>query len=808
MFKNYITIAIRNILKYKFYSILNVIGLATGIAMCLLILLFVQDEISYDKFHENSDRIYRMVADFKLGGNKLNAATVGPPTGQAIKNDYPEVENYVRLMSSGNWFIKYGEKTFKETEVIFADSTLFSVFTIPLLKGNPDKALTQPNSMVISNRMAQKYFTDEDPIGKTLRLDDREDYTVSGVFDNIPGNSHFQSDFILTLAGRRGGEEPYWLGDMSYITYLLLNENVHYKSLEAKFPGMIKKYVGPEIQKFLGKSLNEFEAGGGKTGYYLQPLTDIHLYSNLKDEMQPNGDIMYVIIFLAIAVFILIIACINFMNLSTATSAGRAREVGIKKVLGSERRSLISQFLTESIVISTIATIFALIIVIVVLPYFNTLAGKELEISFLLNYQLLLSVIGITLFIGILAGSYPALFISAFKPVEVLKGKLRLGAKSGLLRSSLVVFQFSASIIMIICTTVVFNQLNYIQNKKLGFDKDQVLIINDTFILQDQIHSFKEDILKNPDVLSGTVSGFLPTESNRGSNGTFKDGIPNEEKITVMQSWRVDYDYVNTMGMELVKGRSFSKDFGSDSMAVIINETAAEFFAWDDPLGNIVGQFSSNETAEVAKYNVIGVVKNFHYESLKNTIGPMLLFLRSSTSNVAFRVNSTNMNQLISFVKNKWNEFAPGQPFDYSFMDEEFNSMYHAEKRIGEVFSVFAFLAIFIGCLGLFGLAAFTAQQRTKEIGVRKVMGATISNVVLLLSKEYIKLILISFVIAAPIAYYSMNSWLEDFAFRTNVGFITLGFAGFTALAIAMLTVSYHAIKIAVTNPVKSLRCE
>ncbi len=808
MFKNYITIALRNILKYKFYSILNVAGLAIGIATCLLILLFVQNELSYDRYNEHAERIVRVVADFELGGNTLRAPTLGAPTGPSILADYPEVENQVRLDAGGNWFVKYGEKTFKENKVIFADSTFFSVFTIPLLKGNPDKVLTTPNSMVISKKMADKYFADEDPIGKTMRFDDREDYQVAGIFDKIPTNSHFQAEFIVTLAGRRGSDDPYWLGNMGYVTYLLMNENADYKSLEAKFPGMIQKYVGPEIQKFLGKSLEEFEAGGGKTGYYLQPLTDIHLYSDLMDELQPNSDIKYVVIFAAIALFILIIACINFMNLSTATSAGRAREVGIKKVLGSERKSLIAQFLTESIVISTIATLLALVIVSVSLPYFNDLAGKELEFSIFSNNQLLLSIILITLFIGVLAGSYPALFISAFKPIEVLKGKLKLGAKSGFLRSSLVVFQFSASIIMIICTTVVYNQLNYMQNKKLGFNKEQVLVINDAYILGDQIESFKEEVLQNTDVVSGTVSGYLPTESNRSGNGTFKDGVPDEKNITVMQTWRVDYDYVNTLGMEIIKGRNFSEDFGSDSTAVILNETAAKFFDWDDPLGKIIGQFNSNETASIAKYNVIGIVKNFHFESLRNTVGPVLFFLRRSTSNVAFRINTENTIQLISFVKDKWDEFAPGQPFDYSFMDEEFNSMYKAEERIGEIFSVFAFLAILIGCLGLFGLAAFTAQQRTKEIGVRKVMGASVSGIVVLLSKEFIKLILISFVIAAPLAYYYMNRWLEDFAFRTDIGLLTLTLAGLAALVIAILTVSYHAIKIAVTNPVKSLRYE
>ncbi len=808
MFKKYLTVAVRNLLKYKFYSILNITGLAAGIATCLLILLFVQDELSYDKFHENSDRIYRIVADFTLGGNSFTAANVGPPTGFAIVNDYPEVENAVRLMSSGSWFVRYGENSFKETEVIYADSTLFRVFTLPLINGDPQTALTRPNTMVISQRMVDKYFGSEDPIGKTLRLDDSRDYQVTGVYDKIPGNSHFHAEFILSLASVSSSSENFWLGNMGYKTYLLLRENADYKALEAKFPDMIKKYVGPEIQKFLGTSLEEFEAGGGKTGYYLQPLTDIHLHSDLLDELEPNSDIKYVIIFSAIAFFILIIACINFMNLSTAASAGRAKEVGIKKVLGSERKSLITQFLTESLTTSIIATVISLIIVKVALPHFNDLAGKELEFNILSNSQILMGVLLITLFIGLLAGSYPALFISAFKPIEVLKGKLKLGAKSGFMRSSLVVFQFTASIIMIICTTVVFNQISFIQNKKLGFNKEQVLIINDAFILSNQIQAFKNAVLQNPDVLAGTVSGYLPTESSRSGNAILRGGVKDEKNSIVMQNWRVDYDYINTLGMEIIEGRNFSREFGSDSMAVIINETAAKFFGWEDPLGKIVGRFTSNETASIAKYNIIGVVKNFHYESLRNSIGPLLFFLKNSTSKVAFRISTANIRQLITSVKDKWDEFAPGQPFDYSFMDEEFNNMYNAEQRMGGIYSVFAFLAIFIGCLGLFGLAAFTAQQRTKEIGVRKVLGASVGGIVLLLSKEFVKLVVISFVIAAPIAYYYMNNWLGDFAYRTEIGTFTLLAAGGIALAIALVTVSYHAIKVAVTNPVKSLRYE
>jgi len=808
MFKNNVKIALRNLLKYKFYSFLNLTGLAIGIAICLLILLFVQDELNYDKYNDKADRIYRVIADFKLGGNNLVSPQLGPPSAQAILNDYPEVENVVRVREAGVWFIKYGDKTFKENNVLEADSTFFEIFTIPLLAGNPEEVLNKPNTIVLSKTTAEKYFGNENPVEKVLRLDNREDYIITGVFQDIPSNSHFHADFIKSLKIRNDGSSEYWLSRMNYITYILLQENYDPKNLEAKFPAMTEKYIGPEILQFLGKSMEDFRKDGSKAGFYLQPLTDIHLYSDLSGELEPNGDIKYVYIFSAIAVFILLIACINFMNLSTARSAGRAKEVGIKKVLGSERKDLIKQFLTESIIMSLISSLLALCLIQLLIPYFNILSGKQLEISYLTNPQFLIGIIVLTLFIGILAGSYPALFISSFKPVAVLKGKLRSGAKSGWLRSSMVVFQFSSSIIMIIATTVVFNQLSYIQNKKIGFDKEGVIIIHDTYMLDKQIESFKNEIVNDPNIISGTISSYLPVESSRNNNGTFRDTRTNDEKLTPMQTWRVDYDYIKTMGMEIIEGRNFSKDFGGDSAAVIINEAAAKHFEWDNPLNERIGQFASSDGSEINTYNVVGVVKDFHFESLKNTISPVLFFLRPDDSSVAFRFKGTNTAEIINLIKTKWDKFAAGQPFEYSFMDEDFIKMYQAEQKIGEIFSTFAFLAIFVACLGLFGLAAFTAEQRTKEIGIRKVLGASVPGIILMLSKEFAKLVVIAFIISVPVAYYYMNIWLQDFQYRIDLTAGIFLLAGIIAISIAMITVSYHALKIATANPAKSLRYE
>ena len=800
--------AVRNLLKYKSHSFINITGLSIALAACLLIMLFVQYELSYDKFNEKADRIFRVIVDLKLGGNMLVGTNLGAPTAEAMINDFPEVENAVRLKESGSWFISYGDNSFKETKVIRADPTFFDIFTVPLLKGNPETALAKPNTLVLSKKMSEKYFGSDNPIGKTLRLDNREDYLVTGVFDKIPSNSHFHADFILSLQIKHSDGYGHWLSNMNYVTYILLQRNYNYKSLEAKFPSMVEKYIGPDIEFFTGKSLKDFMKEGNKAGFYLQPLTDIHLHSDLMGELEPNSDIKYVVIFSAISIFILLIACINFINLSTAGSSGRAKEVGIKKVLGSEKKDLVKQFLTESLVMSLIATILALIIIELVLPLFNNLSGKELTISLFTNYQFLAGILILTIFIGLLAGSYPALIISSFKPVSVLKGKLRSGAKSGFLRSSMVVFQFVASIVMIIATIVVFNQLHYIQNKKLGFDKEQVIIIHDTFILSDKVESFKNEVVNDSRIISGTVSSSLPVESSRNSNGTFRDGNVNDEKLTTMQSWSVDYDYIPTLGMKIIKGRNFSREFGSDSQAVVINEAVAKHFEWKNPIGKRLSQYTSGDGSQMATYTVVGIVKNFHYESLRNTIGPVLLFLGRSTSNIVFRFNDKNLSEVINLIKDKWEKFAPGSAFEYSFMDKDFDKMYKAEQKLGDIFSTFAFLAIFIGCLGLFALATFTAAQRTKEIGIRKILGASVSKVLLLMTKEFLKWIIIANIIAFPIAFYLMNKWLEDFAYRTEIRWWIFALSGGIALIIALLTVSYQAIKAATTNPVKSLRYE
>ncbi len=807
MIKNFVKIAFRNLLKHKFYSLINVAGLAVGMVVCLLIILFVQDELSYDTYHDKAERMYRVVNKGSLGGKNFDFTYCPAPLAQTFAADYPEVESATRFRYVGNFMIKYGEKNLKEERFVYTDTEIFEVFSFILVKGNPATALTEPNTLVITEKIAEKYFGDEDPMGKTVIVDNERPFIISGVMEEMPTNTHFQYDILASASSLEDSRSTMWL-NQNWQTYIVLTEGADPKQLEAKFPAFLDKYFGPQLQQFMGINMTQFREQGNNYIMYLQPVIDIHLYSDLSGELGINSDIKYVYIFSAIAVFILLIACVNFMNLSTARSAGRAKEVGIRKVLGSFKKQLIFQFLTESIILSIAALLLSLLIAYLVLPYFNNLAGKEMVLSVFGNPWMFLSILVITSFVGFIAGSYPAFFVSAFQPVEVLKGKIKSGAKSGLLRSTLVVFQFTASIFLIIGTTVVYNQLNFIQEKKLGFNKEHVILINDAWLMNEQAYPFRDELKRNTNVINATTTGFFPVPSNRSGSIIFPEGNMNSEYATSIQNWRVDFNYVETLGLEIIKGRDFSEEYATDSMAVILNEAAVkQFNLGDDPIGKIISR-PANIEGELANHTLIGVVKDFHFESLRQTIEPVALFPGRSNSKVAVRFKGADIAQMIEFIKQKWNEFAPSQPFDYSFLDEEFNNMYQAEQRLGNIFTIFAALAIFVGCLGLLGLAAFTAEQRTKEIGVRKVLGATVPGVVILLSKEFGQLIIISFVIAAPLGYYAMSTWLEDFAYRTEMGVVTFIFAGLLAFVIALLTVSFHAIKVALANPVNSLRYE
>ena len=808
MLTNYLKIAWRSLHKQRGFAFINIVGLAVGLGCCLLITLYVLDELSYDRYNAKADRIYRVHSDIKFGGNDMRFAVSPDPLGPTLKKDYPQVEQFVRLHQRGTWLVKRSGETMnlREDNITFADSTLFDVFTLPLVAGDPRRALAEPNTVVISESAATRHFGNQNPMGQTLVFGNAKTYRVSGVMRDMPHNSHVHSDFFVTMLN---DDYPWgqWLSN-NHHTYILLKPGQDAAALAKHFDTVIDKYVGPQAQQLIGTSMDQFRKAGNRMTYWLMPLTDIHLHSKQQIELAPNGDIQYVYIFSAVALFILLIACINFMNLATARSANRAREVGVRKVMGSERTQLIGQFMTESVLTTALAMLLAIGLVAAALPAFNTLAAKDMSLQQLITPYYLPVLVALPLVVGLLAGSYPAFFLSAFQPITVLKGRINATGKSVGLRSGLVIFQFAMSVILIVGTIIVYRQITYIQTKNVGFNRDQLLTIRDVYSLGQQSEALKQDILRLPGVISGSISGFLPTPSDRNDSGFFAEGQSTVNKGVNMQHWGVDFDYVRTMGMQVIKGRDFSRSFGSDSSAMLLNETAVKILGFSDPIGKRVWRFDDAEGKTRKVYTVIGVVKNFHFESLRRNIGALSLVMDKSTGSATFRLSSANLPALLKQIETKWKELAPGQPFSYQFMDDSFDEMYRAEQRVGTIALTFAALAILIACLGLFGLAAFMAEQRTKEIGVRKVLGASVPSLIGLLSKDFLKLVLIAIVIASPLAWYAMHRWLADFAYRIDIEWWMFALAGILAIGIALLTVSFQSIKAALMNPVKSLRSE
>ena len=810
MIKNYLTVAWRNLRKYKIYSILNIAGLAIGLASFILIAIYIMDELSYDRYNEKADRIYRINSDIKLGGGELHLPVTSDMMGQILIKDYPAIEKYTRIYNSnGPKLIKKDNSFINENRVAHVDSTFFDVFTLPAISGNTHTALNDPNTVVITESAAKKYFGTTEALGKTIEVQGEKNpfFKVTAVIKDIPENSHFKFDFMFSM--KNAGYEWGQLSSHNFHTYILLKPGADAKAFPKYFDQYIDKYVLPSVRQFIKiNSMEEFRKAGNELIYSLTPLTQIHLYSDRSFELRAAGSIQYVYIFGAVALFILLIACVNFMNLTTARSANRAKEVGIRKVLGTERRFLVFQFLTESTMMVVLSLVLALVIAYLVLPVFNEVAHKSMNFSSLYSLRVLPLLLTLPLVVGLLAGSYPAFFLSAFRPIEVLKGKLKLGSgNSHPLRSVLVVFQFATSIILIVGTLVIYKQLSYIRNKDLGYKKEQVLTVQNTYVLGDQAKAFKNAVLQMNGVVSGTLSSFLPVEkSSRNDNTYFKSPTLDIKEGIDMQSWRVDYDYFKTLGMEIVKGRAFSPDFGSDSTAVIINETTAQFFGYDDPIGKKI--YNTDDDRKLVTYTIIGVVKNFNFESLKQGIGPLCFFLGNRPGAATFKVNTANVSGLLNKIENLWKQMSPSMPFHYDFLDESFNEMYEAEQRVGKIAIIFSTLAIVIACLGLFGLATFVAEQRRREIGIRKVLGASVEGIVGLLSKDFLKLVAISFVIAAPLSWWVMSRWLNDFTYRINMEWWIVGLAGLFACLIALGTVSFQAVKSAVSNPVKSLKTE
>ncbi len=803
MLRNYLLVAFRNIKKQKFYAILNILGLGIGIASCLFIILYMADELRYDRFHTKADRIYRVGLVGKIAGQEVQTTNTCPPMAFTFIEEFPEVVNATRLyIYDDEEVVRYEELAINEEKIYYTDSTFFEVFDFKLLEGDPFTLLDEPNTVVLTESMVKKYFGQESALGKTLLMGtDRTPNKVTGIMEDPPSHSHFHFHMLRSMASLEYSRSPVWL-DNSFMTYLVLNKEASPAALEAKFPEVVKKYVGPDIQQMLGISVEEMFAQGGNYGYFLQPLTKIHLHSHLSNEIEPNGDILYVYIFAAIAFFIIIIACINFMNLSTARSGNRAKEVGIRKTLGTLRNRLVGQFLTESVLYSLVAALLAVCIVILLMPSFNQLAGKAFSVESLIQPWLIGSLLGLMLLVGMVAGSYPAFYLSSFKPAEVLKGKLKAGMRSGSLRSVLVVFQFTISIGLIICTLLVFQQLKYTQQKNMGFDKENLVVITGLYRLKEgQQEAFRQSLLGHAGVLNASISNSVPP----GVNNTTIFRAKGTEEDHIMGTYHVDYDYLPTMQIELAKGRNFSKDFPTDTVALLLNEAAVREFGYEDPLNQEILYFNHDKPVV---YKVIGVMKDFNFESLRQQVRPLALMLTRSGSNMSVRVSPGDLSQTIQELETIWNRFASDEPFEYSFLDEDFDALFRSEQRLGNVFSVFTSLAILVACLGLLGLAAFTAEQRTKEIGIRKVMGASVVNVMVLLSKDFTMLVLVAFVIAVPVAYFIMRHWLQGFAYRIDMNMAPFVLAGVLALILAWLTVSWQSFKAARVNPVKSLRNE
>ena len=808
MIKNYIKTAFRSLQKNKGFTTINVLGLALGLATCLLIVFYVVDELSYDKYNVNSSRIYRVNEDLKLGDNKVQYAVCMAPLAQTLKNDFPDVENAVRLKKIGDMHVTKGTESILEDNALFADNSIFDVFTLPIIYGDKKAALTEPNTVVITEDMAKKYFGRLNVVGENLIIDGnlQKPIKVTAVIKNIPEQSHFHADFLVSMTSNPDSHSTEWLRS-DYNTYVLMRKGADYKKLEAQFPQFLRKYSGGQMQQELNMSYDTFEKNGSFFRLNMMPLTDIHLHSNLTGELGINGNVEYVYIFSAIAIFILLIACVNFMNLSTARSANRAREVGVRKVLGSARKHLIFQFLAESTMVTFIAVIIALAAAMLILPAFNHFAGKNIVVNSHTLIWLAPSALIAILLIGFLAGLYPAFFLSAFNPMQVLKGKISAGFKGGALRSFLVVLQFSISIFLIIGTLVIYNQLHYIQNRDLGYNRNQVLIIQHAFELGDHAKTFKQEIKQLPGVTNATLSGYLPVKSTRGTGIFYKEAVADPKQSLFPQIWSIDEDYISTLAMKIKSGRDFSAQMPSDSNAIVINETAAKFLGFTDPVNKVVYRSSGGPNPTYKPYTIIGMVKDFNFSSLRDNISPVVMQLNTDNSSLSIKVNTANIPALLSQIEAKWKDFTPAH-FQYTFMDQDFDAMYRSEQRIGTIFIAFTTLAIVIACLGLFGLAAYAAEQRTKEIGIRKVLGASIANIAGMLSKDFIKLICIAIVISSPIAWYLMQKWLQDFAYRINIEWWVIAISGFAAILVAFITISFQSIKAAVANPVDSLRSE
>jgi len=787
MFKNYLLVTVRNLKKNSTYSLLNIIGLAVGMTAFILIALYVQYELSFDKYHENADRIYRVVREER--------AFTPAPLGPALKEKIPEVVSAARILRSSNTLISHEQKHFLEDEFYWADPETFEIFSISFISGDPETALNDPSAIILSKRTANKYFGNADPMGKILTVSERYEFTVSGVFIDMPANSHFIMDAVVPYATYfqiTNNDITSWRANFSY-TYFLLREGADPEGMENKISPLI------EIPLLKAAGLKE----PYPKFYSIQPITRIHLHSHRMQEIEANNDMKYILLFSSIAFLILFIACINYMNLATARSLRRGKEVGMRKVVGAQKGQLIVQFLGESVAMALLAMVFSIMMVLMALPAFNSLVERQLSLNPIHNPQLFLGLVFITLSVGLFAGSYPSMRMSGFKPISVLSGAFTRSSKGSSLRYVLVLVQFSITIILIICTIAVREQLKFIKNMDMGYTKEQIITIPVRGgSVRQNIQSIKTELLQYSDIIAVSTSGRLPNNIDTFTSRDWTGRNP-DEPIPIYYN-TADYDFIDLFGMQIVQGRNFSRDFPSDETGVfLVNETAVKVAGWESAIGRKLTHWRG-DTGEI-----VGVIKDFHLHSLHRPIEPLYVFLDTRTfSNISIKIKSANIPATIDYVEGVMKKFSPSFPFSYSFFDEVFERAYFTEQRMARVFGAFAILAIFIACLGLFGLSAFAAEQRTKEIGIRKVLGASDSKIFLLLSREFIRWVLLANLIAWPIAYYAMNKWMQNFAYRIHLGIFAFLISGGTALLIAYITVSYQSIKSTRANPVDSLRYE
>lgn len=808
MFRNYLKIAIRNLLKHRFISFINLFGLTVGLTCCLLITLYILNELSYDRYNTNAKNVYRVTRSFNNGEGvvSLNLSTVSPPFGYYLPTDFPEIKKMTRLYNYSPVPIKYNDKIFNEKNFFFADEYLFDVFSVNVLKGNPKTALRDPYSLMLTEETAKKYFGNEDPMDKTIRISNQFDVKITGIYKAFPVNAHMHPEMLLSfntlkdsaVYGERNLQRNW--GNNSFFTYLLMPDNFSPEKMIAQFPAFVDRRMAG--QEYVGQQASKFTKLG------LQKLTDIHLYSHTDYEAEPNGDISRVYIFPAIALFILLIACINYMNLSTARSALRAREIGIRKVSGAQRKELIFQFLGESVLITWAAIVLAGALTYLALPWLNNISGQELTVTTLLKWKIIIPLLLTPFIVGILSGLYPALFMSSFQPVKTLKGLFKVGGSSISFRKVLVVAQFSISIILIITTVIVFQQLSYMQKKSLGFDKEKVITMPNTTEVNRQYDAFRTELLQNAAFKNVSRSSRIPTGrllDNMGAS-TF-NGDSSQPVKTDIKYVAVDQDFTSTFGIAMKTGRFFSREYGMDTASFVINESSAKALGWSNE--NALGK---DFMYGGQRGHIIGVINDFHFESMHQAIVPMVLCLFPSSqnpfNNLSIKIAGGDLAPALAYMEKTWKKYFPETPVDYTFLDENFDRLYQSEQKQATLFTVFACVAIFIACLGLFGLSAFAISQRIKEIGVRKVLGANVSGIVGLLSKDFLKLVAIAALMAFPVAWYAMNNWLKDFAYRVNIQWWVFVLAGVVAALIAFVTVSFQAIKAAVSNPVKSLRTE